>query len=194
MSGHAVPAKRCATTLTHQPLHFAAEHAARVICPIPTFTLVYCDLTNYLPGMIIIIEMDKKQRYSRQREVILEVLRGTTTHPTAEGVYESAKKHLPRLSLGTVYRNLRFLAERGEVLELDLNTESSRYDGNVQNHGHFVCQRCSRVLDVDLPAPEELNHQMERSTGLKVLSHKIAFYGLCLDCQAEDRKNGKRRL
>ncbi|MBI4288460.1 MAG: transcriptional repressor [Chloroflexi bacterium] len=134
--------------------------------------------------------MDKRERYSKQREVILDVLRATTSHPTAEGVYEDARRRLPRLSLGTVYRNLRFLAEKGEIQELDLDSDSHRYDGNAQNHGHFVCHGCGRVLDVDFPEPDELNRRMARSTGLLVSSHKLAFYGLCLDCQA--KKNGHK--
>lgn len=124
-----------------------------------------------------------RQRYSKQREVILEVLKGTTSHPTAEGVYEEAKKRLPRLSLGTVYRNLKFLAERGNIQELGMDAGYSRYDANIQDHSHFLCQSCGRVLDVDCPTLDEVNQQVAHSTGLKVLSHKLAFYGLCLDCQ-----------
>ena len=132
--------------------------------------------------------MINERRYSKQRQIIVEILKNTTSHPTAEKVYEEAKKQMPHLSLGTVYRNLRFLAEKGEIQELSLGTSFSRYDGNAENHGHFICQRCGQVLDIDYPSLDAVNERVARDTGLKVLSHTLTFYGMCLDCQAINNK------
>ena len=132
--------------------------------------------------------MINEQRHSKQRQIILGLLKNTTAHPTAERVYEEAKKQLPHLSLGTVYRNLRFLAERGEIQELSLGTTFSRYDGNAENHGHFICQSCGRVLDIDYPPLDAVNDRVARDTGLKISFHKLAFYGVCLGCQAKEIK------
>ncbi len=129
--------------------------------------------------------MTKQTRFSQQRQVILEVLRSTTSHPTAEWVYTEAKKRLPRLSLGTIYRNLRLLAENGGIQELELGTTFSRYDGNPESHVHFLCRDCGRVLDIEDPAPPNMNTWVARNNGLKVTSHRLTFYGLCQDCQKE---------
>lgn len=126
--------------------------------------------------------MIKQKRYSQQREVILEVLRSTTSHPGVEWVYTQAKKRLPRLSLGTVYRNLRLLSERGEIQELDLGTGFARYDGNPKSHAHFLCQGCGRVLDIE-EATAHINAGIVQSKGIKVVSYRLTFYGQCRDCQ-----------
>ena len=78
-------------------------------------------------------------RKSRQREAIIRVLMSTTSHPTAEWVYEEVKKEIPNVSLGTVYRNLKLLKERGEILELEQTGHYRRFDGNSANHYHFRC-------------------------------------------------------
>ena len=129
--------------------------------------------------------MTKQTRFSQQRQVILEVLRSTTSHPTAEWVYTEAKKRLPRLSLGTIYRNLRLLAENGGIQELELGPTFSRYDGNPESHVHFLCRGCGRVLDIEDPTPPNMNAGVAQSNGLKVTSHRLTFYGLCQDCQKE---------
>ncbi len=123
------------------------------------------------------------QRRSQQREIILDVLRGTTAHPTAEWVYEEARKRVPRLSLGTVYRNLRLLAEKGDIQELELGAPFARYDGNARNHYHFACRNCGRVFDIDYPTDEELNRRVAEQTGFGIAFHSLSFYGLCQDCQ-----------
>lgn len=120
---------------------------------------------------------------SRPRELILEVLKGTTSHPTAEWVYMEAKKKHPKLSLGTVYRNLRLMVERGEVLELDLGTSFSRYDGSIHEHSHFLCQGCGSVLDLDFIIPEDFYKRAAKGRELTITGHKITFSGFCTKCR-----------
>lgn len=117
-------------------------------------------------------------KYSRQRDVILTILRGTKEHPTAERLYEEAKKEIPNISLGTVYRNLRLLVEHGEVLEL-ITPTCSRFDGDVSEHYHFTCRACGRVLD--LP-PEAVTKPSATLDGYRIDSCRIEFGGLCPDC------------
>lgn len=124
-----------------------------------------------------------KSRRSRQRDTILATLRGTKAHPTALELYESVRQEMPRISLGTVYRNLKWLRERGEVLELDYGATFSRFDGNAAPHYHFTCQGCGRVFDVAGPTTHTLEREVARGTGFRVLSHRLEFYGLCADCQ-----------
>jgi Fur family peroxide stress response transcriptional regulator len=123
-------------------------------------------------------------RKSKQKEAILRVLRGTTSHPSADWVYEQVKREIPKISLGTVYRNLKLLKQEGEILELDLASTLSRFDGNSQDHYHFRCEQCGRIFDVDEPVDEEIDDRVAKKTGFKVSHHRLEFRGLCKDCQS----------
>lgn len=73
---------------------------------------------------------------TRQRSVILEELRKVTTHPSADGIYEMVRKRLPRISLGTIYRNLEILFENGDIRRLDTGSHLRRFDGRAEDHYH----------------------------------------------------------
>ena len=87
------------------------------------------------------------QRYSKQRETLLQYLRSVTCHPTAETVYLQVRKEIPNISLGTVYRNLNQLAEEGTILRLTANNGADYYDGFIQPHLHILCTRCGKIDD-----------------------------------------------
>jgi len=96
--------------------------------------------------------MRKKSRNTKQRAVILEILKKSGAHPTAEAIYQEARKVLPNISLGTVYRNLNSLREQGLAREIRTNSESSsRFEGKCPPHAHFHCTECLSVLDLPLP-------------------------------------------
>ena len=122
-------------------------------------------------------------RKTKQREAILKVLRGATSHPAADWIYNEVRKEIPDISLGTVYRNLRLLGECGEILEIDSGSTFSRFDGNPANHYHFKCERCRRVFDIDEPVNEKINGRIARKTGFKISHHWLEFRGLCKKCQ-----------
>jgi Fur family peroxide stress response transcriptional regulator len=122
-------------------------------------------------------------RRTKQREAILKVLRSTTSHPAADWIYSEVRKEIPDISLGTVYRNLKLLRECREILEIDLGSTSSRFNGNPANHYHFRCEKCGRVFDIDEPVDEEINEKISRKTGFKISHHWLEFRGLCKVCQ-----------
>ena len=122
-------------------------------------------------------------RKTKQKEAILEVLRGTTSHPTADWVYSEVRKEIPNISLGTVYRNLRLLCQSGEIAELALCGNLSRFDARLDDHYHFRCEKCGRVFDVDELLTEDINDRVARKTGFVVEYHKIEFRGICRECQ-----------
>lgn len=124
-------------------------------------------------------------RRTRQREAILEVLRGTTSHPTADWVYQEVRKEMPHVSLGTIYRNLRTLSEHGEIQELAYGSNHSRFDANPQSHYHFICESCGSVIDLDLPPMPELEGKVEELGGYQVAGHRLEFYGICPGCSKE---------
>jgi len=124
-------------------------------------------------------------RKTKQKEAILRVLKGTSSHPTADWIYEQVRKQIPNISLGTVYRNLKSLKQEKEILELKLNGSQSRFDARTDNHSHFRCEQCGRIFDVDEPMGIESDKRVARKTGFKISNHMLEFRGLCKDCQSE---------
>jgi Fe2+ or Zn2+ uptake regulation protein len=125
------------------------------------------------------------QRRSKQRQAIARVLMSTKSHPTADWVYEQVRKEIPSVSLGTVYRNLKVMKERGEILELSSAGGLGRFDGNPENHYHFRCDRCGRVYDIDEPVDRTIDERVAARTGFEVFQHRLEFRGLCIECQVE---------
>lgn len=123
------------------------------------------------------------RRKTGQREAILEFLKCTGSHPTADIIYGEVRKLVPNISKGTVYRNLRVLQEMGQIKELNLEGELSRYEAACGNHYHFRCNNCGCVLDINEPIHNELEERIARRTGFQITSHHIEFRGLCVDCQ-----------
>ncbi|MFC1912637.1 transcriptional repressor [Chloroflexota bacterium] len=121
-------------------------------------------------------------RKSKQKEVVLEVVKKAHSHPTANWVYEQVKQAIPNISLGTVYRNLKSLKQEGEIQELNFNGAMSRFDGITRNHYHFRCERCGCIFDLDEPVDETLNDRIVQRTDFEVVDHHLEFYGQCQDC------------
>lgn len=132
------------------------------------------------------INEPKGIRRSRQREVILKILKDTISHPTADWIYQEVRKSLPKISLGTVYRNLSLLKERGEILELNYGDGQRRFDGNPENHYHFNCQNCGTLYDVEGPLRTEMDIELSRRFGYVVTCHRIEFYGICNKCHSAE--------
>jgi len=86
------------------------------------------------------------------------------------------------LSLGTVYRNLRILQEQGEITHLDFGSTFDRFDGRIEPHYHFICERCGNVIDVMLPVLREIERSFSDQMGGKVLRHRLEFFGICQEC------------
>ena len=124
-------------------------------------------------------------RYSEQREKILLAVKNCCDHPTAEVIYSRVKAQMPDISMGTVYRNLRLLAEMGLVDTLETTDKSLHYDGNTEEHVHFICTGCNKITDVfvraKIPAPL-------KDDGYHVTGSKQMIYGLCPECRKENKK------
>ena len=128
------------------------------------------------------------QKYSRQREVIRSYMMGRTDHPTADMVYMNVRQEIPNISLGTVYRNLMLLAETGELAKVDVGDGVVRFDPLTEEHSHFVCSACGRVLDVMLEDDELLIKAAKKALpGSRVKSQSVTFRGLCPVCASRER-------
>lgn len=121
-------------------------------------------------------------KHSKQRDAILEYLHSTTSHPTADTVYENVRERLPNISLGTVYRNLNLLAESGEILRLSCGGTSDRYDGTATPHYHFLCTCCGEVSDLEMTGLEHINVIAGAGFSGIIEGHVAYFYGLCPKC------------
>lgn len=124
-------------------------------------------------------------RMTRQRAAVLSVLRSTTEHPAADWVYSQVRRILPRISLGTVYRNLGELRDAGLVLQLDFGTGQSRFDFRTDPHYHIFCLKCGKVEDVMIPVKMNIEKAASEATGYRVFSHTVQFKGICSGCMAD---------
>lgn len=131
-------------------------------------------------------------RLTKQRQKILELLTNTKDHPTAEQIYKKIKKRFARLSLGTVYRNLRVLKEQGQIWEMDFGSGLSHFDAVVHSHYHFICKNCRRIYDIRIPAIKELDDKVRTMTGFRIYSHRLEFFGLCDICNQRQQVHPAR--
>lgn len=120
-------------------------------------------------------------RFSHQRALVEKIMKSRYDHPTADMVYESARKLEPNISLGTVYRNLKTLSEEGVIDTLETVDKKIHYDGNKIEHIHFICSDCGQIFDVySKPEyPKELK-------GYMVTESKCVYYGKCADCMNKE--------
>lgn len=121
-------------------------------------------------------------RLTTQRQIILEELGKVTSHPTANEVYDMVRKRLPRIGLGTVYRNLELMAESGIILKLEVGGTQKRFDATVTPHYHIRCSSCGKVDDIDLEVQQEINEAAAETCNYKILGHHIEFSGICSEC------------
>lgn len=140
--------------------------------------------------MIIILEigevMAQPRKHSKKRDAILECIRTTTTHPSAEWVYAQLKPRIPDLSLATVYRNLALFKDAGDIVSLGVIQGLERFDGNPAPHIHFVCNHCGHIEDLPpVPVPPELEAQVKNKVKGQVTGFSLSFEGLCSRCCQE---------
>lgn len=123
-------------------------------------------------------------RITHQRLAVIRVLAASDDHPSAEQIFEKVRARFPTTSLATVYKTIALLKDVGEVLELGFPDGSNRYDGNKPYpHPHIVCSGCGKIVDPEVVGLDELENQIVRKTGFKILHHRLDFFGLCEECQ-----------
>ena len=121
------------------------------------------------------------KRSTLQRQIILTAIKSLDSHPSAEEMYAEIQKHHPVIGKSTVYRNLRQLAEEGVISHVVIDGVS-RYDRNITDHQHFICDVCNRVYDVEIDCNCSSTNGLDCRYGFKTVRHELAFFGTCSKC------------
>ena len=122
-----------------------------------------------------------QRRMTNQRLIILEELWNMKTHPTADELYAVVRQRMPRISLGTVYRNLQTLAADGKIRMLK-DSGRMRFDSSLHDHYHVRCLSCGRVDDMPESAVKGLRENMSEKTDYRIVGFRVEFVGICPDC------------
>jgi len=133
--------------------------------------------------------MPTAKRYSKKREAILELLRGTDIHPSAEWVFQQLKPIYPDLSLGTVYRNLTAFRQEGLITSVGVVKGQERFDATVEPHTHFFCSECGGVIDLnEIATPSEMAQAADETYGVRVDRCQLSFEGKCKACLNREKE------
>ncbi|WP_042142127.1 peroxide-responsive transcriptional repressor PerR [Paucisalibacillus sp. EB02] len=122
-------------------------------------------------------------RITPQRHAVLDYLMNSIVHPTADDIYKALEGKFPNMSVATVYNNLRVLRENGLVRELTYGDASSRFECNLSDHYHIICESCGKIVDFHYPSLDEVESLAQKVTGFNVSHHRMEVYGICKDCQ-----------
>lgn len=130
-------------------------------------------------------------RITPQRHAILAYLMESMTHPTADEIYRALEPTFPSMSVATVYNNLKMFIEAGLVRELTYGDSSSRFDANVSDHYHAICERCGKIADFAMPSLGEVEQRAAERTGYHVHGHRMEVYGVCQECAKQAQYTGQ---
>lgn len=130
---------------------------------------------------------------TRQRQVVLQVIRNAQHHLTANEVFSEAKCLLPTISFATVYNSLRFLKEAGHISEIQFGfSGANRFDAKTTRHDHAICNRCGKLVDIHLEMPDELVKLAARLSKFKPESIELTLRGLCPECSKSQPQSAQR--
>ncbi len=119
---------------------------------------------------------------TKQREVVLQVIRDGEEHLTANEVFDRAKQLLPTISFATVYNSLRFLKDAGHIGEIRFGNGASRFDALTSRHDHAICTNCGKLVDMEIELPEEIVELATKFSKFKLESIELTLRGLCPEC------------
>lgn len=123
----------------------------------------------------------KQQRNTKQRQIVFEAVCRRRDHPTADEIYLDIRSENPKISRGTVYRNLHLLADSGRIRHVRV-PGVDRFDWRREPHYHLLCLGCGKVRDASIAYTEELNEQAAAGSGYRIDDHRTVFEGYCPDC------------
>lgn len=128
-----------------------------------------------------------RTRETKQRRIVYETIKNTYSHPTADWIFEQVRGTLPKVSLGTVYRNLGVLKEEGLVREIFGNDRRAHYDADISRHAHFICDSCDQIIDVRGVSNIDWR-TLKDLVGCEVTDQNVVFTGRCANCLQQEPK------
>ena len=128
------------------------------------------------------MKSEKNSGLTKQRKIVLQVIRESDQHLTANEVFAQARQLLPSISFATVYNSLRYLKNENLIGEVRFGAESTRYDRTLTRHDHAVCNDCGKLVDLELAIPDNLIKQAARRSKFKADSIALTLRGLCPEC------------
>lgn len=131
------------------------------------------------------------KNYSKQREDLLNILKNSRSHPTAEELYEKTKEKIPSVSRGTVYRNLKDLVDEGYIIKISMASGADRYDYIHKKHNHIICKSCETVKDFEYNFDlEDVKQSVIKQTEVSPLLDGVIMYGICEKCKEKLKNRG----
>ncbi len=128
--------------------------------------------------------MEARSKHFRKRSAILDYVRCSPEHPSAEMIFHHLKAEIPDLSLGTVYRNVSYFKNQGILTSVGTVQGIERFDADLRPHVHFICESCGCVKDLPgIQVSPELSQDAAQESGAVVESCRLTFYGRCCGCQ-----------
>lgn len=126
--------------------------------------------------------------HSHQRDLIINYLKSTKSHPTAEAIYREVQKVEPDISLGTVYRNLKLLTDNQMILKLHMQNGIDHYDADISNHYHFYCKKCEQVFDFEINIAEKIEpilKSVNNNSDFLIEGCNLIYHGICSSCSEQ---------
>ena len=128
------------------------------------------------------METSTKLGLTKQREVVLQVIRNAHEHLTANEVFTAAKGLLPTISFATVYNSLRYLKDAGHIAEITFGNGASRYDRMTHRHDHAICTECGKLVDIEMEVPADILKKAARQSKFKPETLEFTLRGKCPEC------------
>lgn len=119
---------------------------------------------------------------TKQRQAVLRVIRGSDEHLTANEVFDDARRLLPGISFATVYNSLRYLKNEGLIGEIQFGWDANRYDRKLTQHDHAICNKCGKIVDLELALPDGVFEEAAERSNFKAESIELTLRGLCPRC------------
>lgn len=129
-----------------------------------------------------------QQRQTIQKQIVIETLgklKHVKGHLSIDEIYTAIKENYASISKTTVYRNVRQLAESGEIMQISLEDGLERYDLNTHDHHHFTCTSCSKIYDVEIDGLLDFSQCLDENYGFITETVNLSFTGVCKSCRSK---------
>lgn len=119
---------------------------------------------------------------TKQRRLIYSIITNSKEHLSAEEIYESAKREMPNIAIGTIYRNLNLMVKDGEIRKVEINNAPDRFDKNIKSHDHLICDKCGKLKDIVI---KDFDKIIEEHSVNNITSYDLNIHYVCTECNTK---------